>query len=1043
MNNCQKENCQKEKHPLLNEAVWRALMNLPALRYMKAPVDTVAQLYEKYPIGNEKETFAFVNNENTFYIYHPTGSHRGEWKPISADGISSFFEIDTDLLKKGDVLIWDSIKEKFVFESSNVIFNPSDYYTVNETQEIIKGKANLSLVNDIAASVDVLSVEKADKDIVDALMNGIIKQPAVDTYNDISGGKTSLLSQYPNPKVGYDVYVIDENTRYNWNGNLWVNMNSGIYDETIATKEQITELESFFSLDLVGCGKYELINIDYIQGSYYNQQGKIVSNQYWEHAIISIDTAQIYNLSNLSVGDGSVSPLILMNGGNIIHIFKNNIQGKNIKFNSGINRIIISRYIGSTASIGIYEKYIETNLLIKNAQNVNIFRDADTNAFYRNTLLDFKLNGVKGSESFYLVQLYNNDTANQIEIKNSDTNATVCNYYNEGKESGIKEVILSEYQNSGYSGVAIVNFDLLYNRTLPTPLYPIFNTDVIKYDTLSRNIISKIKRNKKQIYKPYNLDYVNKETVDKLNSILPIIQIIGTPEDGYKYILRTIFNKEESSQIQINKINTSTNEETVIINSWVGTKRTGIAILEGATLNNSGYSIFAIIDWDKLYRTPIETGYYYFNTEQVFINTASLALNNTDKLLNIKTNHFPFVTEYPIVQRKLGVGIIEGLYLRTLDGSTIPKEQFYFSRLLRGNNATQITIEKKAVNGLETIVANFWTDKLLKGVQVLKLEEFQNSNIEGYIRINLDKVEEDIDYFDKTYYFDNERVFNNQLFYDVYNSVTTLSSGLIGKKGKTLLAIGDSLTAAQEYQKIITQMLGMIVQTHAKGGAGIIQMIDGYGDLPPLSVTDVTDVDVITLYGGYNNRNVEHGQIGDIYPTNNTITGMIQYAINRIYELLKQANNMQCKIVIITPHCGGKYDWSDVDGYTEYPTGTGRTLEGMANAIKTIANYNSLPCIDLWHNSGINKFTWDTFQKSPVADYQQYIGRFATANELPRRANKGDRAKVDNYSGSYNYNGVEWNKDEAPYPWNADQLHCNTLGYAKLGECIARCINLI
>lgn len=111
--------CQ-DRPTLFPEALWKALMNLPALRYMKAPVDTVAELYEKYRIGNEKGTFAFVHNDNTFYTYHPRGWSRGEWKPISADGVSTFFEIDAEFLKDGDILVYDSNKKKFVVKSGNV-----------------------------------------------------------------------------------------------------------------------------------------------------------------------------------------------------------------------------------------------------------------------------------------------------------------------------------------------------------------------------------------------------------------------------------------------------------------------------------------------------------------------------------------------------------------------------------------------------------------------------------------------------------------------------------------------------------------------------------------------------------------------------------------------------------------------------------------------------------------------------------------------------------------------------------------------------------
>lgn len=752
----------------------------------------------------------------------------------------------------------------------------------------------------ILGLVDALN-GKAEKSEINALAIGLIYKPPVPNV-------PSLDTTYPNAEKGWACKVLDqkddnENSYiYQFDGNSWNNTGLIAFPDDVATQKDVAQLERgidpFSVLDVTGCGVYSPIDIVFTQGGYYNQKGELTNNQYWEYAIIPIDNG-IYNFSGLSVGDGTVSPLMLMQGENIVKIFKNNISGINVELSQPIDSIIVSRYIGGNGAIGVYSRYVDKNKLTDNTQKTSIFRDIDTNSFYHNVLLDLKIDGIQLSETLYLSTLYNKDNANQINVTKSG-GSIVCNYYKDGKESGIKEVVLSEYQNSGYSGKAIIDFDLLYNASLPTPLYPVFNSDVIKNDSLIRN------------------------------------------------------------------------------------------------------------------RTNI---------------------------IHEKIDDFPFLDSGLFAHRKFNVGAIEGLYLRTTDNSPVPVDNFYFSRFIKLASSTQITIEKRAANGLETVVANFWIGSSLKGTQVLKLSEFQNSKIEGYIRVNFDKIEPDVNYEDKTSVFDKKRVFNPQLFFDVYSSIATLSSGLIGKKGQTILTIGDSLSVLGKWQKKVAEMLGVTIRNHALGGAGIKQMIDGFRTLPALSVEHVTGVDVIVLYGGYNNRNLEYGQLGDV--DNNTIIGLIQYAVNRIYELLKEANNLQCKIVIVTPHCGGKYEWSDVDGYTETPVGSGRTLKTMANAIKDVSNFNSLPCIDLWHHSGINKFTWDKFQLSPVANNPQYIGKFPTADVLPTSAISGDRAKVEDYGGSYRYDGTSWSKDEAPYPWNEDQLHLNDEGYEKIGEYIARCLNVI
>ena len=228
--------------------------------------------------------------------------------------------------------------------------------------------------------------------------------------------------------------------------------------------------------------------------------------------------------------------------------------------------------------------------------------------------------------------------------------------------------------------------------------------------------------------------------------------------------------------------------------------------------------------------------------------------------------------------------------------------------------------------------------------------------------------------------------------------------------GAEVLAIGDSLTSAKKWQLKVTELLGCNITTHAKGGKGYIDLIDGEngqdgeydnetdasGILRPLSIDDVAGKKLIIVYAGYNERHMTYGEIGDVYPTNNTLAGKVQYVINSIYSLLEQADNLTCKLLFITPHCVGTYGYVNIDGYGEYPLGTGRTLEGISNIIKKVAEYNNIEVLDLWHNSGIGKFTWDIYcAKTPAS---------ATA----------------------------------PYPDNVDLVHLNaSVGYPHLGTLIA------
>ena len=274
-------------------------------------------------------------------------------------------------------------------------------------------------------------------------------------------------------------------------------------------------------------------------------------------------------------------------------------------------------------------------------------------------------------------------------------------------------------------------------------------------------------------------------------------------------------------------------------------------------------------------------------------------------------------------------------------------------------------------------------------------------------------------------------------------------------KGKNALVIGDSVTAARKWQKKLNEMLGMNVTTHAKGGVGTISMVDGdkglggdydnetsaSGVLKPLSVDDVKDKALIVVLPAYNDRGKENGIVGDCYKTDrsgqSTIAGIIQYTINRIYEILTQANNLTCKVLYATPHCPGRYPYIDADGYEEYPAGSGRTMETLANTIVAVGNHNNIPVCDLWHNSGSNRYTWNVFGASANPVNEKY-----SPYKLDSTGNPVNTTRIKYTQGQSYYQirdgkvVLEEYTGSAPFPYNGDQLHCSDEGYARIGECI-------
>ena len=273
--------------------------------------------------------------------------------------------------------------------------------------------------------------------------------------------------------------------------------------------------------------------------------------------------------------------------------------------------------------------------------------------------------------------------------------------------------------------------------------------------------------------------------------------------------------------------------------------------------------------------------------------------------------------------------------------------------------------------------------------------------------------------------------------------------------GKKVLFIGDSLTAAKKYPNTIKELLGIEIFYHCKGGMGLIQCVDGQngageydnetavsGTLYALNVDDVKDKDLIVFFAGYNNRGTDDGKVGDCYNPagggQSTIAGYMQYCINRIYEELTEAGNLTCRILIVTVDCAGKYPYIDANGYEEWPAGSGRTMETLANIQKAVAEANGLSCIDLWHDYGFNKHTWNVFGASANPVNEKY-----SPYQLDSSGNPVNNTRIRYVTGNSYYQVrdgkvvLEQYTGSSPYPYNGDQLHKSDKGYARIGEAIA------
>lgn len=169
-------NC--DRNTQFNKETLEALMKLPAFRYMKAPVDTVAQLYEKYPDGNERGTFAFVFNEGTFYAYKPsTMTAAAQWiSTASADIVdvanqaraaaeeariaaenanAAIEEIDGTYAKKNEVVFAKDVVDNLASSHAAKVLSANQGRVLNERKQDAKPNSTTPLINGLGRIDDI------------------------------------------------------------------------------------------------------------------------------------------------------------------------------------------------------------------------------------------------------------------------------------------------------------------------------------------------------------------------------------------------------------------------------------------------------------------------------------------------------------------------------------------------------------------------------------------------------------------------------------------------------------------------------------------------------------------------------------------------------------------------------------------------------------------------------------------------------------------------------------------------------------------------
>ena len=173
---------------------------------------------------------------------------------------------------------------------------------------------------------------------------------------------------------------------------------------------------------------------------------------------------------------------------------------------------------------------------------------------------------------------------------------------------------------------------------------------------------------------------------------------------------------------------------------------------------------------------------------------------------------------------------------------------------------------------------------------------------------------------------------NKVRVYEGYSAMDLVCNSSL--KGKNLMTLGDSLSAEGMWQSYIIGKLGMNKLINlAVGGQSVSDFATN------VTSENISDIDIVAIMGFFNSNTLGcvAGEVTD--EPSNVATASIcsgyKYIINKLYNLKPNLD-----IVLITPHRPTTNDCKD-----------------KADKLKELAEYYSIPCIDIYNEGGFNNYT--------------------------------------------------------------------------------------
>jgi lysophospholipase L1-like esterase len=172
-------------------------------------------------------------------------------------------------------------------------------------------------------------------------------------------------------------------------------------------------------------------------------------------------------------------------------------------------------------------------------------------------------------------------------------------------------------------------------------------------------------------------------------------------------------------------------------------------------------------------------------------------------------------------------------------------------------------------------------------------------------------------------------------------------------QGKSWGTLGDSITAANAYQPIVSKALGFSqVFNYGQSGCPMTAGADrDYGATVHMAQKMDLNIDCVTIFAGINDFRL--GKPIGVKRERNIYTFSGAY-VTLIETIL--TNNPSCRLNLWTPL------QRDKDGYdVHFVNESGHRLIDYVNVIRELGQEYAIPLLDLYSESGFNKLTLPVF----------------------------------------------------------------------------------